>query len=157
MCAIVDANVANEVFGDNQTSAGEKFLEWITTGSGVLVVGGKLYDELRATTFRCNFEQWARQASLARKMKIIDAKTIDAKQQQIINKEYYRSDDEHVLALAQASGARLLYSNDRKLRRDFKDARLVKSPRGKVYSTLRSKEFTREHRSMLSRKDLCNA
>jgi hypothetical protein len=157
MCAIVDANVANEVFGDSQTAAGKKFLEWITVGSGVLVVGGKLYDELRVTTFRYQFEQWARQATLANKMRIVDTSRVASREQQIVRGGGYRSDDEHVLALAQASGARLLYSNDRPLQRDFKDAQLIKRPRGKVYSTLLSKEFSREHRSMLSRKDLCNA
>ena len=45
----------------------------------------------------------------------------------------------HVLALAQVSGARLLYSNDQTLQRDFKNSKLIKNPRGNVYTTLRNK------------------
>ena len=46
MCAIVDANVANEVFGPNQSEAGKKFYDWINAATGRLVVGGKLLAEL---------------------------------------------------------------------------------------------------------------
>ena len=45
-----------------------------------------------------------------------------------------RSDDPHVLALARASGARLLYTADQALIADFKNRRIVSDPRGKVYS-----------------------
>ena len=44
-----------------------------------------------------------------------------------------RSDDPHVLALARASGARLLYTADQALINDFTDHRIVNEPRGKVY------------------------
>lgn len=36
-----------------------------------------------------------------------------------------RSDDPHVLALARAAGVRLLYTQDRRLRRDFRDGQLI--------------------------------
>lgn len=45
-----------------------------------------------------------------------------------------RSDDPHVLALARVSGARLLYTGDTDLIADFKDKKIIDSPRGKVYS-----------------------
>ena len=45
-----------------------------------------------------------------------------------------RSNDPHVLALARASGARLLYAGDKKLMDDFKDKRFIDQPRGQVYS-----------------------
>ena len=45
-----------------------------------------------------------------------------------------RSDDAHVLALARASGARLLYTADRDLMADFKDRSFVADPRGRIYS-----------------------
>ena len=40
MCAIVDANVAHEVFGTSQTPAGKRFYDWINEGQGRLVIGG---------------------------------------------------------------------------------------------------------------------
>ncbi|MDE0306934.1 MAG: hypothetical protein OXI87_18940 [Albidovulum sp.] len=45
------------------------------------------------------------------------------------------SNDQHVLALARISGARLLYTNDQKLMDDFKNTELVSTPKGKVYRT----------------------
>lgn len=58
MCAIVDANVAHEVFGADRPEAGVKFFEWINSGIGRLVAGGKLLEELNQTPVR----EWARQA-----------------------------------------------------------------------------------------------
>ena len=59
-----------------------------------------------------------------------------------------------LLALAQVSGARLLYSNDKDLQQDFKDSRLI-HPEGYVYSTLKGKELTSTHKRHLGRRDLC--
>ena len=42
MCAIVDANVAYEVFGRDRPPAGERFFDWLSSPRGQLVVGGKL-------------------------------------------------------------------------------------------------------------------
>ena len=44
------------------------------------------------------------------------------------------SNDTHLLGLARESGARVLCSEDRDLRADFKNKQLVDGPRGKVYS-----------------------
>ena len=78
-----------------------------------------------------------------------------AKTQDLQDEGQCRSDDPHVLALAIVSGARLLYSNDAALQRDFKDKRLIDSPRGKVYSTLEGNNFQRAHQRLLQRTDLC--
>ena len=59
------------------------------------------------------------------------------------------------IALAQTSGARLPYSDDGDLHRDFKNPALIDNPRGTVYSTLRSDEFTPARRRQLSRRDIC--
>ena len=68
-----------------------------------------------------------------------------------------RSNDPHVVALAQVSGARLLYSNDTTLHQDFGDPQLINAPRGSVFSTNRSDRFSRHHRRLLRRTDLCSA
>lgn len=47
MCAIVDASVMGEVFGPKPAPAGKVFFEWLNSGNGRLVVGGKLLLELR--------------------------------------------------------------------------------------------------------------
>ena len=62
-----------------------------------------------------------------------------------------RSNDQHVIALAQVSGARLLYANDGDLQRDFKKKALIGSPRGKVYSTKKHPELRPHHKQLLRR------
>ena len=153
MCAIVDANVASEVFGPSPQSAGEKFFEWINKGSNRLVAGGKLLEELESGS--PDFRIWASVAVSAGKMRIVNKTDVEAKTEQVQDAGLCRSDDPHILALAQLSGARLLYSNDRALQQDFKDKELIDSPRGRVYSTHDSKDFKRSHRQLLGRRDLC--
>ena len=47
MCAIIDANVSPEVFGDDRTPRGKILYDWLTRGrTGRLVVGGELLREL---------------------------------------------------------------------------------------------------------------
>ncbi|MYH42126.1 MAG: hypothetical protein F4017_01170 [Acidimicrobiaceae bacterium] len=65
-----------------------------------------------------------------------------------------RSDDHHVIALAQISGARLLFSNDKDLHKDFKNRQLIDQPTGTVYSTLARNDFTSHRRAQL-RKHHC--
>ena len=53
-------------------------------------------------------------------MRIVNKSDVDARTEQIQSEGAIRSDDPHVIALAQVSGARLLYSNDGNLQQDFK-------------------------------------
>ena len=66
-----------------------------------------------------------------------------------------QSNDLHVLALAQVSGARLLYSNDLTLHQDFGNGDLINGPRGKIYSTRAGGQIQDSHRRLLRRNDLC--
>ncbi len=90
-------------------------------------------------------------------MRIIDPSEIHARTQELQNEGKCASNDLHVLALAQASGARLLYSNDRALQRDFKNKNLIDRPRGKVYSTLWYLSVEDNHKRLLRNEDLCPA
>lgn len=136
MCAIVDANVANEVFGPNPTPAGEMFFHWLNKGSNRLVVGGKLLEELE--TGSPDFRDWAREVARSGHMKILNENEVRKRTAQIEREEQHTSDDPHVLALAQLSGTRLLYSNDGDLQQDFKNRRLI-HPQGNIYSTRENK------------------
>ena len=153
MCAIVDANVAHEVFRITPAPAGEKFFEWINKGTRRLVAGGKHLEDLENSS--PDFRQWATGALLAGKMRIVDYDQVHRRTLKIQDKAQYESDDPHLLALAQISGSRLLYSNDRDLHRDFRKKVLIDKPRGKVYSTLNTKNFTSTHRRLLQQRDLC--
>lgn len=152
MCAIIDANVAHEVFGPDWSPAGEKFFAWLRTGKGKVIVGGKLLEEL-GNSHQLQISGLIRAGIALR----IDSNQVQAKTQQIARKGISRSNDAHVLALAQISGARLLYTNDRNLQQDFRDKRLIDKPRGTVYTTIRSKEFTDTHKDILNKPNLCQA
>ena len=153
MCAIVDANVVSEIFGSNLPPAGEKFFDWLNKGNGRLVVGGKLLEELEKSS--ADFRHWGREAQLAGRMIIANKSEVDARTEQIQSEDAIRSDDPHVIALAQVSGARLLYSNDGNLQQDFKNKSLIDDPRGKVYSTSGDGSFQRSHDRLLKNKNLC--
>lgn len=149
MCAIVDANRADDVFGRNQSEAGRALFEWIVKGSGRIVIGGEVKRELTRTSAKA----WLRELSLAgRAISVADAR-VDDRAKEI--GPLCRSNDAHVVALAQVSGARLLYSNDRRLHEDFGNSTLVNEPRGSIYSTYESDRFNRHHRGLLRRDDLC--
>ena len=162
MCAIVDANVAHKVFGtkaggSNRPEAGVKFFEWLTDGKGRLVTSAELRKEMSRNS--PNFARWAQQALLAKKMVDVNESEVNARTEQLRTektkrKDKYKSCDQHILALAQVSGVRLLYSDDRDLQQDFKNRALIDNPQGKVYSTLKSRAFLSSHKLLLGRQDL---
>ena len=86
-----------------------------------------------------------------------DAHEVNAKENKINSEQHLGSDDPHVLALAEVSGARLLYTNDRDLQQDFRDHKIINNPRGNIYTTLVNKDFVRSHKDLLSRRNLCSA
>ena len=154
MCAIIDANVIDEAFGRRPPPAAIKFIDWIDSRKGRLTLGGnKLRRELAKRPTK--FKQWAQEALQSGRMISINDVKIDHKAGQLRDNGSCKSDDEHIIALAQMGGARLLYSNDGDLQQDFKNKTLIDKPRGKVYSTKKDKDFTPTHQRLLRRRDLC--
>ena len=155
----MDASVGGEVFSSRPTlaakppSAGEKFLDWVNKGTGRLIIGGKLLKELNAASKE--FRMWGQQALLSGRMRREDEERVRERTAELRAEGTCKSNDPHVLALAQISGARLLYSNDGALHQDFKNKSLIDNPRGKVYSTLKDKDFTNDHRKLLANGNLC--
>ena len=146
MCAILDNDVCAEVFGDKLTAAGEGFLDWLSS-DGRLVSGGNNKRELNDNRA---FRDWWRQATLAGRVTSIDDSRIDRQLARIEASGACRPNDAHIIALARASGARLLYSNDKALHRDFKNPDLISEPQGKIYSTTKENtDFTRSRRNLL--------
>ena len=152
MCAIVDANVAYEVFGDNRTPAGAHFYAWLMRrNGGMLVAGGKLLRELSDNSnFRAVFADRLR----AGRAKRVPDDEIDSALDELPN-ELVESDDHHVLALAKVSGARLLFTNDNALQDDFRNRRIIGGTRGRIYTTGRNRNVTDTHRRLLQRQDIC--
>lgn len=154
MCAIVDANVANEVFGDTRTRAGRQFFDWLSSPRGQLVVGGRLLEELGQYG---NFVRWLKVAIRSGRARSVTKQEMKDQENELKRREFCISDDVHVLALALVSGARLLYTNDAALIADFKNPEVIANPRGKVYTTARNKNFTATHKQLLTARDLCPA
>ena len=153
MCAIVDNNVRHEVFGseDTQTPAGKYFLDWLDSSRGVLVIGGGLRRELGE--YR-RFQVWLETAVQFGRARQIGDTQVD-NETGVLETQDIRSDDPHILALARISGARLLFTNDDDLQRDFKNRDIVNNPRGVIYTTRVRQDVTRTHRDLLRRTDLC--
>ena len=152
MCAIIDNDVLPQAFSADEakrTPAGQAFLNWLDK-RGRLVIGGQLTRELDATRA---FAQWRANAVRYGRVIELNDEEVDARQGQLDASGACTSNDTHIIAIAQISGARLLFSNDLKLRDDFKDTQLIE-PRGRVYSTRESTEVRRTHRQLLE-KDLC--
>lgn len=130
MCIIIDTNLASRILGDNPGVDYEPILKWIDSCRGSIVFGGRLARELRVVTTARRRLRTLNQAGKARQ---ISDGAVKEEEDRVIAEGVCRSDDAHVIALARRSGARILCSEDRKLRDDFRDRRLVRAPRGRVY------------------------
>lgn len=138
MCIIVDANVAHRIVAAPMHEDARQIVDWIDRGDGRLVIGGKLTEELSQNG---SVTRWLRtriQAGLVRQIPVV---VIAAKERHLSALKVCLSDDVHVLALALASGCRLIYTADGLLRRDFKNKRIIGSPRGKVYTSMANKNL----------------
>ena len=155
--AIVDKNVVGEVFGDNRPEAGRRFFEWLDQGGGRLSSGGVNLDELRDHKA---FRDWADAATRFDKMRLVNDEVVRSETERLEREKDQglegacTSNDTHVIALAQVGGARLLYSKDLALHQDFRNKQLIDNPRGQIYSTYRSSDFSRSHQRLLARNDL---
>lgn len=150
MCAIVDANVVAELWDDSGTAAGQHFRRWLEGPNGQLVVGGTLKRELgsdKAARFLRELDRAGKLTSVDDAL--VEGPTADLKRRPSRDPGCCKSNDHHIIALAQVSGARMLFSNGRLLQQDFKNSTLINQPSGTVYSTLRSKAFTRDRRQQL--------
>ena len=143
MCAIVDANVRDQVFGDAPSPAGKHFLDWLTPErGGRLIVGGKLLKELGGFE---KFRRWLRVSVKLGVAKIVPDDRVNSATTDLENRGVCKSNDAHVVALAMIGGARLLFTNDRFLQGDFKQ----NIQDGKIYTTRLRDTVTSTHRRLL--------
>lgn len=129
MCIIVDANRLGAFLADTADVDAKPIHAWLMRGRGVVVysTGGAFARELGRRA-RERLTQYVR-AGMAT---LVLSDRFDDDERSLRGR--IRSDDPHVLALARASGARLLYTTDGDLMDDFKDNRFIDGPRGKVYT-----------------------
>ena len=129
MCLIIDNDVRGKVliYDDPDYLLVKNAL---INHRNVMVYGGKLRREyIQSKKIRRILIAFDR-AGIA---KAFEDNLVDDETQIVIGLNICRSNDEHIIALARISGARLLCSEDIKLHADFKNKSLINSPRGKIY------------------------
>lgn len=127
MCVrvIVDASAVGHIHEPTSNSAGDQVRRWILRGDGLVVYSPdntKYARELGEKSKVMALFGDYRQRGLA---EVIDSSRIRAALDQIPSAPVRRSDDPHVLALAAASDATVLFSCDGPLRQDFADDQVI--------------------------------
>lgn len=151
MCAILDANLVGEVFKTDPDPAAGHFRNWMFTRRCRLVVGGGLRRELEQAEA---FVEWANDAVLDGRLRSEDDAAVDDLTKRLIDVSACQSDDEHVIALASVSGARLLFTRDAHLRADFQNVELL-FPRGRLLPLGSSRNARQSRQRLFDEPDLC--
>ena len=136
MCVIVDMSVAKRVLLDENDKDYDNLQEAIFSKnripSVIIIYGGKLTDEYIKAH---NVYQIVLSLERAGKAHQKNYQAVSKETKLIKRNLSYKSDDEHILALARISGTRILASADNDLKSDFKDKNLISKPRGKIYGS----------------------
>lgn len=106
---------------------------WVEAGHGKLIVGGKLSDELEKNL---RIAEWiAAQDRIGRVVSLTpdERHHVRIRTEELKNRGACKSNDEHIIALAQIKRVGLILTADKDLQEDFKNSDLIDHPRGKVY------------------------
>lgn len=127
MCirTILDASAFRHLCEPSKNSAGGQLRSWIKRRDGVIVYSGgerKYARELRKHSEAYRLMKTYVDNGQAEE---IDDQSIQQAMSQIPGRSIRRSDDAHVLALALAGKATLLFSRDLDLLQDFTDRRVI--------------------------------
>jgi predicted nucleic acid-binding protein len=141
MCLIVDTNVARAFFCGSALHYRE-ILEAVLKGRCCIYYGGELRREYAQSSAILTQVLMLDRAGRA---KVLPDKDIDALADVLRNANACKSDDSHVIALAQLSNCRLLCTNDQLLEQDFTDRHLLAKPRGKIYKNPSHRSLIGKH------------
>ena len=128
MCIIIDADVASNL--QPPSSDAKPVIDSIQKRKMLLVIGGKNTEEL---ILNKKVGQWLAELYRSNMVRIILEPDIEREEHILLGLGQRQSNDDHILALARASGARLLFSRDNDLAQDFKNRIFLNEPRGSVY------------------------
>ena len=139
MCIIVDANRLGVFLQDDVHEDSEPVRQWIDRGWGVVVYStdATFAGELRGRRARERLADYRR----AGKAKAFSGEEFANDERDLQRGGLLRSNGSHIIALARASGARLLYTGDSDLMDDFRNKALIDSPRGRIYSGARNENL----------------
>lgn len=152
MCAILDKDVCHEIVGPRTTDVGRYFRGRLNAGVSKLVIGGQVRRELIENS---HVKRWLANAigsGIVRRFadEVVDRVTAELEGQ-------CKSNDRHIIALARVSGARLLYTRDNALKRDFQNKALLGgSVRGRIYTRDDNRPGVRNsHKLLFKNRRLC--
>lgn len=143
MCIIIDANMFSD-YCDQGKDNMEPVRNWMREKGNKIAYSptGKIEKELnRHRGMRAMIDTYDGYG----KVKVIDKKKVEDKIKELKRKRI-KSDDPHIIALAQASGTTLLVTKDDNLASDFKNRDLIKN--GKIYKGKRNKRLLEKHRCL---------
>lgn len=121
----MDASAFRHLCEGSENSAGHQFRRWIDGGDGIVVFAGVEETYARELKGHSDAEEllldyYERGCAID-----IDARRIVAAQSDIPGRPVRQSNDPHILALAVASGATVLFSCDNPLRTDFANREVI--------------------------------
>lgn len=130
MCIIIDDNRFGDFFNPNHQDS-QPIREWLDKKWGFLVYStGGNFPTMIERSKREKLLEYARSGHA----KLIPSCSFRDEEYNLEKSGKLRSDDPHILALARKSNARLLYTHDADLIKDFKDPLIITGPRGAIYS-----------------------
>lgn len=129
MCIIIDANMFSNFINPKKEDM-EPVRNWINKQNGKLVYSPaeKFESELKRHQ---KMNRQIREYSKRGKLTLINPEEVTSRMRKLEKERKLKSNDAHIIALAQVSGATLLASEDKKLQADFKNSEFI--PGGKIY------------------------
>lgn len=137
MCIIIDADMAHKFGNPNKKRKPHPdalpVLNRLMDPSGIsLALGGKLTEELFILAV---MRELVNELHNVGRVCLYQDNIVEQKTNLLIDSKSCKSNDPHTIALAQISGARVLYTGDGALRQDFTNPYLINKPAGKVYQS----------------------
>jgi hypothetical protein len=137
MCLILDANRFSDALSTPPKPDYRPIIDWLTApnSTGMVVYGGTKF--LREIAWNERTRRWFLELQRAGRAKLIDKAVVDAEEQAVRSLGLCTSDDEHLIALARKSGARVFCTEDTALWKDVRNPALLAKPRGRIYRAKR--------------------
>ena len=145
MCIIVDADKTGELLKAPASGEARPLRDWLGRGGTLVYSTGGAFKHQFPEGIRRRIAKLFRNARL----KNIPKEDVREKMKTLPPKGELRSDrkkgigDRHILALALASRAEVLYTGDADLMDDFRDKEIMGNLRGKIYSGVKTRELLR--------------
>lgn len=157
MCAILDSSVINDVFSPSGNEAARGFYEWLHRGGSLVYSREFLQKEVLSPGISIEAKQAIREFQSVGRVVTAQPEALTKERDYLKSEVTPVSNDHELLAIARACRVSLLYTNDRKLQIDFRNPSIGNATGRRIYTTNDNRTtFSRAHRNMLQRTDICN-